>query len=515
MPSFDYLIVGSGIAGLYTALLAREHGTVAILTKGEIDDCNTKFAQGGIAAAIGSDDSPNLHIEDTLNAGASLCNLEAVNILAREAADRIGDLIRLGVTFDTLHGEIALAREGAHTVPRVLHAGGDATGQHIELILSNLATNSQVTVMEYTLATRVLLDKGVAYGIEFIDAKGTVGQLEARSIILATGGAGNLYRLTTNPSIATGDGIALAFQAGAEVVDMEFVQFHPTALHLPGASAFLISEAVRGEGGVLRNVHGERFMERYHPLAELAPRDVVSRAIVREMQATQQDNVLLDVTHLRASRMVARFPTIYHFCLKHGLDITTKPIPVAPAAHYMMGGIKTTTWGETNLPGFYACGEVASCGVHGANRLASNSLLETLVFGKRVVQGILGNKNGSKRNRKEILELHTTLPVRSTTSSPVSTLLLSKLQRMMWSSVGLVRDEEGLTQAADTLERWEYSMPPATDRSSFDLANLVQVGRLVTEAALLRKESRGAHYRKDFPSPSHDWEKRIVSTRLW
>ena len=513
MKSYDFLIVGSGIAGLYTALLAREHGTVAILTKGKVDDSNTRFAQGGIAAAIGPSDSPELHTKDTLAAGAGLCDPEAVAVLARDGPERIADLIRMGVSFDTFDGEIALAREGAHSVPRVLHAGGDATGEHIELTLANLASMSGVTVLEHTRAIRVLLDHDVARGVEVQDATGALDQVEARSVILATGGAGNLYLFTTNPSMATGDGVALAFQAGAEVVDMEFFQFHPTALRLTGASVFLISEAVRGEGGVLCNVHGERFMERAHPSAELAPRDVVSRAIVREMRATQQDHVLLDVTHLPASRITARFPSIYRFCLAHGLDITTTPIPVAPAAHYMMGGIKTNTWGETNISGLYACGEVTSCGVHGANRLASNSLLETLVFGNRLIQKVLGNGNSPPRQAGAMPDLRATLPIRYSESAQASSPTLSTLQHLMWSAVGIERDGEELKEAAETLAQWQHSIPSAVDAPSLELASLVLVSRLLVEAALIREESRGAHYRSDYPGPSPEWEKHIVFAR--
>lgn len=512
MASYDYIIVGSGIAGLYTALLARQYGTVAILTKGKVDDCNTKFAQGGIAAAIGPYDSPALHVEDTLAAGAGLCNRDAVTVLAQDGPERIADLIRMGVSFDTFDGEIALAREGAHTVARVLHAGGDATGEHIELTLANLAAMSGVTVLEYTRAVRVLLDHGVAVGIELQDAVGRLGQIDARSVILATGGAGNLYRFTTNPPMATGDGVALAFQAGAEVVDMEFFQFHPTALSLTGASVFLISEAVRGEGGVLRNVHGERFMGRMHPLGEMAPRDIVSRAIVQEMEATQQDHVVLDVTHVPPSRITARFPSIYRFCLAHGLDITTTPIPVAPAAHYMMGGIKTNVWGETNVAGLYACGEVASSGVHGANRLASNSLLDTLVFGKRLVEAVNKNeKNGTHNSSKEETEdLRTVLPIRSTESISASSVTLEGLQHLMWDSVGIVRDEDELIRAAGTLAKWQNSIPIAIDKASIELESLVLASRLVTEAALIRRESRGAHYRRDFPEAYDKWRRHII-----
>ncbi len=513
MPSFDFLIVGSGIAGLYAALLLREHGTVAILTKGKIDDCNSRYAQGGIAAAVGASDSPQLHMQDTLAAGAGLCDPEAVRVLTQDGPERIADLIRMGVSFDTLHGEIDLAMEGAHTVPRVLHAGGDATGEHIELTLAGLAARSRVTVLEHALATRVLLDKGSACGVEYLDGSGELTRVEARSVILATGGAGNLYLYTTNPSVATGDGVALAFQAGAEIVDMEFYQFHPTALRLPGAPVFLISEAVRGEGGVLRNVHGKRFMERFHPMAELAPRDVVSRAIAQEMQDTQQDHVLLDVTHLPASRTAARFPNVYRFCLEHGLDITTMPIPVAPAAHYMMGGVKTNTWGETTVPRLYACGEVASCGVHGANRLASNSLLETVVFGKRVVQRVLGNGNNSPGRGRALPELRATLPIRLGGSSTTSSLTLTALQRLMWSAAGIVREAVKLTQAAQTLAAWQTKLPTGHDAPSLELANLVLVGRLVAEAALIRQESRGAHYRSDYPEPKPEWKQHILFTR--
>jgi L-aspartate oxidase len=515
MTSYDYIIVGSGIAGLYTALLARKYGTVAILTKGKVDDCNTKFAQGGIAAAIGPYDSPALHVKDTLVAGAGLCNRDAVAVLAQDGPERIADLIRMGVSFDTFDGEIALAREGAHTVARVLHAGGDATGEHIELTLANLAVMSGVTVLEYTRAVRVLMDHGVAVGIELQDAAGRLGQIDARSVILATGGAGNLYRFTTNPPMATGDGVALAFQAGAEVVDMEFFQFHPTALSLTGASVFLISEAVRGEGGVLRNVHGERFMGRLHPLGEMAPRDIVSRAIVQEMEATQQDHVVLDITHVPSSRITTRFPSIYRFCLAHGLDITITPIPVAPAAHYMMGGIKTNVWGETNVAGLYACGEVASSGVHGANRLASNSLLDTLVFGKRLIEAVHKKDKGATHNgsMEETEDLRVVLPIRSTESVPASSVTLDGLQHLMWASVGIVRDEDDLISAAGTLAKWQNSIPDAIGKSSIELKSLVLASRLVTEAALLRRESRGAHYRRDFPEASDEWRKHIVLIR--
>jgi len=301
---YDYVIIGSGIAGLYTALLARELGSILILTKGSIDECNTKYAQGGIAAAIGKDDSPELHMKDTLAAGAGLCDPEAVRILTEEAFDRITDLVRFGVPFDTLDGQVALAREAAHSVPRILHAGGDATGEQIEISLSRVARLSRITVLEYCLATEILLENGAVSGVRALDSRtGSTEEFGCRFLILATGGAGRLFKFTTNPDVATGDGVALAYRAGAEITDMEFFQFHPTALYLRGVPPFLISEAVRGEGGVLRNIRGHRFMLNYHPDGDLAPRDIVARSILSEMKNEGSENVFLDVTHLPRHRL--------------------------------------------------------------------------------------------------------------------------------------------------------------------------------------------------------------------
>jgi len=515
MKQYDYIIVGSGIAGLYTALLARELGSVLILTKGSIDECNTKYAQGGIAAALGGMDSPELHMKDTLAAGAGLSDPEAVRLLAQEAADRIGDLINFGVPFDTVDGQIALGQEAAHSVPRILHAGGDATGEQIEISLSRLARLSRITILEDCLATSILVANGVVEGIAALDARtGSTEEYGCHFLILATGGSGRLFRFTTNPDIATGDGVALAYRAGAEVTDMEFFQFHPTALRLPGVVPFLISEAVRGEGGILRNKDGHRFMFDYVPEGELAPRDVVSRAIHSEMRKTRSDHVFLDVTHLSAPVLTARFPTIYSFCREHGLDITRSPIPVAPAAHYMMGGVKTNTWGETNIAGLFAAGETACTGVHGANRLASNSLLEVLIFGKRIVER---SKSGTKANSATIHKEGGDLLIDlgqwqspKATPPPVS---LPALQSLLWDKVGMVRSKEGLEEAATALAYWEASLGTPIDRPSYELANLVRVGRLMTEAALVRVESRGAHFRTDFPEPSPAWQRHIVFRR--
>ncbi len=510
--SYDYVIVGSGIAGLYTALLAREHGNVLVVTKGGIEDCNTRYAQGGIAAAVGPDDSPELHMEDTLVAGADLCDAEAVRILTSDAPRAIADLVRLGVAFDTAHGEVALGREGAHSAARVLHAGGDATGARIELTLASLARMSRIRVLEQVLALEVLIgaEDGSTAGLRVLDRRsGHEGVYLGRHIVLATGGGGRLFRHTTNPEVATGDGVALAFRAGAVVRDMEFYQFHPTALHVPDAPPFLISEAVRGEGGMLRNAAGTPFMEAYHPQGDLAPRDVVSRAILSEMAKTGSNHVLLDATHLPASRTTARFPNISSTCLQYGLDITREAIPIAPAAHYMMGGIKTNTWAETNVPGLYACGEVTSTGVHGANRLASNSLLETVVFGRRLVERTLGAGNGAQESA--LPELPVTLePPAAGGDAPSPSL--EALQDLLWRRVGMVRDEGGLREAARTLDAWTLTLDQPQDEASHQLASMVLLGRLMAQAALLRLESRGAHYRTDYPEPSEGWRKHIAFT---
>ncbi len=510
MSFHDYIIVGSGIAGLYTALLAKEQGSVLVITKGSIDDCNTKHAQGGIAAAIGRNDSPERHYEDTMAAGDGLCDGEAVRILTSEAPARIAELVNLGVPFDTLDGEVALTLEAAHSVPRILHAGGDATGEHIEITLSRQVRASKIRVIEDCLATEIIVEKGVVRGLKALDCHtGSVEELECRHLILATGGAGQLFKLNTNSDIATGDGIVIAFKAGAEITDMEFFQFHPTALHLPGVTPFLISEAVRGEGGILRNVNGRRFMTDYTPQGDLAPRDIVARSLLHEMEKTASDKVFLDVTHLPPDVITTRFPHIYQFCLDHGLDITREMVPVAPAAHYMMGGIKTNSWGETNIAGLFAAGEVACTGVHGANRLASNSMLEVVVFSKRIIEKSSRGPTKSAPGTTE--DQYYQLNQRQAAKS-VPAPNLSALQRLNWEKVGAIRNRKSLAQAAERMAAWQKLLPPPTDRPSYELNNLVLTSRFVTEAALLREESRGAHYRSDFPRHSPQWQKHIILT---
>ncbi len=506
----DYraIVIGSGISGLFVALEARHLGPILVLTKGSIDDCNTRWAQGGIAAALGPLDSPEQHLADTITAGAGLVDLEAARILCYEAPARIRDLIRYGVAFDSLGGEVALGREAAHSQSRILHAGGDRTGAAIETALGTAAVDPTITILDYTLATALTTDaRGRVTGVEAIDlGSGRSETYQAPAVIIATGGAGQLYSHTTNPEIATGDGIALAFAAGAEVADLEFYQFHPTALRVEGAPAFLISEAVRGEGAVLRNNAGEAFMARHHPLKELAPRDIVARAIVAEMRETSADHVLLDCTGLKSIDLAARFPGIFAFCKSVGIDMREHPIPVAPAAHYLMGGIRTDVHGRTTLPGLYACGEVACTGVHGANRLASNSLMETVVFGKRVVEALAAEDQPAAPAADDVSRLSLS------TGQPGAK---KDLQRMMWQAAGIEREVRGLEGAlSHVLEDAAEPSSPPRSRDAWECAEMHTVARLMLEAALRRTESRGAHYRSDFPvRDDRRWQRRQVFRR--
>jgi L-aspartate oxidase len=394
-----------------------------------------------------------------------------------------------------------------------MHAGGDATGEHIELTLSRRVRAAAIRVLENTLASDILIKKGRIGGVRALDCHtGSVEEYSCKSLILATGGAGRLFKYTTNSNVVTGDGIALAFEVGAEIQDMEFFQFHPTVLRLPGVPPFLISEAVRGEGGILRNVEGHRFMPDYAAKAELATRDVVTRSIVYEMKKTHSDRVFLDVTHLSSRLITTRFPHIYRFCREHGLDITKGLIPVAPAAHYLMGGVRVNSWGETNIPGLFAAGETACTGVHGANRLASNSLLESIVFSKRIVQRteMTAPPRHGKKRRDETISL--CLPDRQALPR-VPPLNLSNLQSLMWDKVGIIRSGKSLTEAAGILATWQSLLSQPSDRPSYELNNMVLCARLMTEAALAREESRGAHFRTDFPRTSAEWQKHIVFSK--
>lgn len=513
----DYIIIGSGIAGLFTALLASKHGTVLVLTKAALEESNTRYAQGGIAAAMSPDDSPRLHYEDTIAAGAGLCDERAVEVLTREAPGRIRDLLALNVPFDRQGSALSLGLEGAHRARRVLHAGGDATGFHIERTLCGALRDAGVEVIEGCFVTDLVIDEGRAVGVRALSGEGSHALephlMTGRHIVLASGGAGQLFSHTTNPQVATGDGLALGYRAGAELADIEFYQFHPTALAIPGLPSFLISEAVRGEGAYLRNAAGDRFMLRVDPRGELAPRDVVARAISAEMQRSGATQVYLDLSHLPHETVRSRFPTIDAYCKKAGLDMTTDPLPVAPAAHYLMGGLQTNLWGETNVPGLYACGEVACTGVHGANRLASNSLLEGLVFGARIVERTTRETAReaalSDANAFRICELAAV----SADQGPLEKPSLPALQKLMWNQVGLMRDEAGLRAARTELAPWQNALPEPRTPADHEFKNMILIGSLMATAAIERRESRGGHCRRDFPDADTQWRRHIVLSK--
>ncbi len=488
--------MGSGIAGLVAALeLSRVH-PVTLITKSRLAESNTRYAQGGIAAVMTTDDSIAEHAEDTLRAGAGLCHRHAVEILCTEGPECIRDLIELGVAFDRKGGALARGLEAAHSHPRVLHAGGDATGLAIETALVEAVRGAPIEVLEHTFAADLQLDRGRVCGLHIVGLDGRRTQLAADAVILASGGAGHLYPYTTNPGVATGDGVALALRAGAQTADLEFYQFHPTALSAPGG--FLISEAVRGDGAVLRGKNGVRFMQAVHPDAELAPRDVVAREIAAQMARQGGEPVLLDASALGAEFLARRFPTIHTACSQAGFDWTRQPIPVAPAAHYWMGGIRTDTAGRTSLPGLFAVGEVACTGVHGANRLASNSLLESLVFARRtaallLAQGPAALQSWPLPERAGGKDLF--LPPPGTCArEPLPSR--DALQAVLWQSAGICRNASTLGQALGTLRSWK-----ATGETipALENANLLLLAEAIVTAALAREESRGAHFRTDFP----------------
>lgn len=501
------IVVGSGIAGLVAALeLAKVHG-VTLITKSRLAESNTRYAQGGIAAVMTAEDSVAEHVDDTLRAGAGLCSREAVEILCAEGPVRVHDLIALGVAFDRKHGELAQGLEAAHSRPRVLHAGGDATGLAIEMALVEAVNAAPIAVLEHTFAADLLVHEGQVAGLEVLGPSGEPAQLMADAVILASGGAGHLYPYTTNPSVATGDGVALALRAGAQLADLEFYQFHPTALSAPGG--FLISEAVRGDGAVLRAADGSRFMQAVHPDAELAPRDVVARGIAEQMARQGGQPVLLDATAMGADFLARRFPTINAACLRAGLDWAHQPIPVAPAAHYWMGGVLTDAFGRTSLPGLFAVGEVACTGVHGANRLASNSLLESLVFAWRAAHLLVEDRSTVLRTWPSqiasLAGLELTLPAPKEEARQLPSR--EELQQLMWAAAGIARDADGLQHALETLESWSMEGTSVLERET---ANLLLLARAVVQAALAREESRGAHFRLDYPQVVEEQRHHLI-----
>jgi L-aspartate oxidase len=514
--SADFVIIGSGIAGLRAAIELAGHGHVLILTKSDRGAGSTGYAQGGIAAAIGADDSSDLHASDTIAAGDGLCDEAAVGVLVSEGPQFVRELLSWGAAFDRREdGEPDLAREGAHSVRRVLHAR-DATGREISRTLAARlgADSPALTVVDHATAVQAIVEDGVASGVRFLDAAGAVVEARARATLIATGGAGQVYRETTNPTVATGDGVALAYLAGAEIADIEFVQFHPTVLAVPGAPRYLLTEALRGEGARLLNAEGEHFVHRYDPAGDLAARDRVARAIVLESERTHAP-IYLSLTHLPADDVRARFPAVAALCRKVGLDIATDQLPVGPAAHYLMGGVVTDVDGRTTVPGLFAAGEVACTGVHGANRLASNSLLEGLVFGGRAGRAMRRSSadrtNGSTPTNR--------LPADAPTGSRSAALSVDidelALRDLMWRHAGVFRDRAGLSGAKARLGpvlagiEAHVASGGRLEPESWRLASMATVGALIVQAALEREESRGAHSRTDFPSRDDiHWKRR-------
>jgi L-aspartate oxidase len=497
----DFLVIGSGVAGLRAAIELSRHGQVLMLTKGHPLESSSSYAQGGVAVAMSEEDDVAIHLTDTIKAGHGLCRPEAVRVLVEEGPERIQELIAWGAKFDKIGGRFAFAREAAHSRSRILRARGDATGNEmVRVLMAQARRRKRIRWLDHHVTIDLVVSEGRCRGALVLDeVSGSRTVIPAAAVLLTTGGAGQVYSRTTNPPHATGDGMAMAYRAGAVLEDMEFVQFHPTALYLPSSPPFLLSEAIRGEGGRLRNIKGELFMERYHSAGALAPRDIVARAIWSEMAATRSRHVYLDVTHLSPSFVKQRFPTIYSTCLRCDIDITEEWIPVSPSAHYMMGGVKTNLDGATTVPGLYAAGEVACSGVHGANRLASNSLLEGLVFGARAAAA-------ARRENAHVKGHAGRLPtVRDLEPGTLADLedadkLRSSLRRVMWGKVGLVRTGDSLAGALAQLSRWERVVDRSfRTRRDLEVKNLVQVARAIAEAALWRTNSVGAHYRADFP----------------
>ncbi len=518
MKSFDFIVIGSGVAGLTFALKAAAHGKVAIVTKNVRSESNTIYAQGGIASVTSAEDSFDLHVRDTLEAGAGLCDEAAVRTIVSEGPARIQELIELGIDFDERESadggaELDLGREGGHSRRRILHAQ-DTTGREVErTLLRAVAAHENITVLERHMAVDLITSAKLGFATEnrclgayvLDEATGEVETLRTLRLVLATGGCGKVYLYTTNPNIATGDGVAMAWRAGAAVANMEFIQFHPTCLFHPEARSFLITEAMRGEGGILKNAKGEAFMDRYHPLASLAPRDIVARAIDEEMKRSGEKCVYLDITHQPADFVRGHFPNIYETCLQYGIDITRQPIPVVPAAHYQCGGVRTDLDGATNIAGLYAVGEVACTGLHGANRLASNSLLEGLVLAHRACEASLRREpfNGRTFQAYEAPEWRSG-EVRDVDELVVVYHNWDEIRRLMWDYVGIVRTDKRLQRAAARLrnlqaeiQEFYWNFKVTTDL--LELRNLVTVAAIIVDSALARKESRGLHYTLDYP----------------
>lgn len=510
IPPPTVCIIGSGVAGLYAALCLPKDIPVTILTKAEKLEGSTRWAQGGIAVALAEGDSCESHIEDTIKAGAGLCDKKVVKTLVEEGPVCIQDLIDRGMRFDKQGGKLAFTQEAAHSMPRIIHAGGDATGYKLQdFLVDKVTEQSNIAIHDHTFVYNAKHSKkdGLTTLSTLNTKEHTTSSVSCSFLIIATGGCGQVYRHTTNPTISTGDGLSIGHKLKLAIEHMEFIQFHPTAFRPPlnqyPEKDFLISEAARGEGGILKNQHQEAFMEKYDPRKELAPRDIVTRSVWQEMQREQVDNVYLDITHLGKTRIAKRFPTIQKQCLEEDIDCTREPIPVSPTAHYQMGGIKTNLSGQTSLPKVYASGEVASTGVHGANRLASNSLLEALVFSRRAAQDIQKKKKSTKQAHRGNTRF--CVPTDKSPYEPLSTsklhqlsLLQKTVQNLMWEKVGIIRKEKELHEAAkeiDKLQKANKLLLSSIHATAIELGNLLESAKMITKAALARKKSKGAHWR--------------------
>ncbi len=502
----DFIVIGSGVAGLRAAIeLAGSGASVTVLTKDKASESNTEYAQGGVAVVLSDDDNAELHEDDTLIAGAGLCDPQAVETLVTEGPKYIKQLIEWGGEFDREGGKLVMGKEAAHSRRRILHAHGDSTGaEFVRALIERAGAENTINLTPFANTESLIVSDDRCIGVRFLDPiLRAPREIYAKAVIMCTGGVGQLYLHTTNPAVATGDGMAMAYFAGAEMADMEFVQFHPTALNLENAPRFLLTEAMRGEGGILKNKYGERFMPRYDERAELAPRDIVSRSIVAEMRRTGTRTVFLDMTALDDDFLKHRFPKIYETCKLYGLDIAKDMLPVSPASHYCMGGIRTDLWGRSTLPGLYAAGEVTCTGVHGANRLASNSLLEGLVFGARAGAAAAAD---SGEWRVECREIKTDQSKFSTLNSQLSTAVRKRVKRIMWERVGILRDGDSLVRALREFDQIAAGNLSASSR------NFVTLAKLVATAALWREESRGGHFRTDFPEQREEWRLHSIQT---
>jgi L-aspartate oxidase len=509
----DILIIGAGLAGLRAANAVTSDQEVLVITKDALRQSNSNYAQGGIAGVLAPEDRFEDHVADTVLVGGELCHRDIVEMVVREAPDQIQQLMNWGTRFDKENGELELGREGGHSRHRVVHALGDATGKEVmRAVISWTQRLSNVRVWENTFTVDLLTHDGICRGALVSTGQG-MALVWAKQIILCTGGGGQLYRESTNPPVATADGHALAFRAGGELRDLEFLQFHPTVLYIAGTSRSLITEAIRGEGGYLVDRNGLRFMEEYDARQELAPRDVVSQAIVSQMQRTQHPCVYLDLSHLDAQFVRSRFPGIAHTCEEFGIDVTQDPIPVRPGAHYMIGGVIVDDMGRTNVPGLWAAGEVTSSGLHGANRLASNSLLEGLVYGGRAGAGAAAAAAAQSDDYRapSIDHMKSLQPVEALDLADIR----NSLQSLMWRSMGVRREANGLAEARQTIEHWcRYVLVRQFDtQSGWELQNLLTIARIMVEAASCRQESRGVHLRTDFPAADNTHWKQHVSFR--